>query len=50
MGTDKKDTSTPYTEYKDQPSQKKKKKYIQLSLPIRLANMKARNQNGPNEV
>jgi len=50
MADKNKDTSTPYTEYKNQPSQQKKKKYIQLSLPIRLANMKARNQNGPNEV
>ena len=28
------DTSSPYSEYKKQPSQKKKPKYQQLSLPL----------------
>jgi len=30
----KRDTSSPYEEYKKQPSQIYKKKYIQLSLPL----------------
>ena len=28
------DTSTPYKEYKTQPSQRFQEKYIQLSLPL----------------
>ena len=34
MAKKKRDTSSPYEEYKKQPSQIYKKKYIQLSLPL----------------
>ena len=30
----KRDTSSPYAEFKKQPSQKYQEKYIQLSLPL----------------